>query len=362
MNIKQINKFFDSKDFLNDDWQEKVSLWWLKFRLSYKVKRHIVEKISNRIDNGGTLFSELASLTKIYEKQRPKAMETKFLRCIYERYLEKPSLSYALKPFYNNKILTILAAGDESGKLAEALRLSSDIMEKEVRMKAAAKIGYVAPIVAYALIVGAAAFAHFKLFKIITHSLPKSQLSPQFLATADTVALIVNTSWLTGLVVLAYLVYSIWSVPNQINNRPSRLPPWSTSDSANSAIVLKIFATLLRAGMPASHALNTIAMHSDPYVSHWCKQIVNRMVTGMKMGPSFACDFFQKEPRIEVEAYAESEDFDKKLDIIADDVFLTTELMIAKMTKMMTTVCMLAVSGMSVYLVLAVQSLGGGAN
>ncbi|MDA0146196.1 hypothetical protein OCT63_18375 [Vibrio sp. RW] len=320
------------KIYLDDDVYERIMLKLLNLRLSSESKKNMLDKIATRLKDGDAVTKSLSSLLGAYKNQQPRSVETKFLKILNERYTYKPRLSYMLAPFFDSMTIGVVSAIEEEKSSHQILHLCVSNLERKNKMKGVAILGVLGPIFSMMLIIGACTGAHLWIYKNLFRGL-----------SVEKTGLLMTMSSFTGnvyqyspflfVVLFIYMIWTIWSIPNQIRKRPTNLPPWNIIDSVNSAVALQTYGELLKVGVSSTDALEMIGRYQSPYVKFWCQKIRMRMVNGYTEGRALSCDFFKKGPRIEIESYALTSSFSTKIERISEEVFKSTEQLVTRMTN-----------------------------
>ena len=341
--------------YLSDDFYDRFMLQLLNLRLSSELKQATLDKIATRLQDGDSLKNTLASLLEAYKNQQPKSAETKFLKILNERFTYKPKLSYILAPFFDKMTIGVVSAIEVEKGPHQILKLCVSNLERKNKMKGVAAMGVLGPAFSILLIIGSCAGAHLWVYKNLFRglSLEKTAL---LMTMSNFTEKVYTYSPILIIIILFYLIWTMWSIPNQINNRPRNLPPWNIIDSVNSAVALQTYGELLKVGVSSTDALQMIGNNQPPYVKYWCQKIRLRMVNGYTEGRALSCDFFQKGPRIEIESYAQTKTFSSKIDRISAQVFKSTENLVTKMTNTVLLVSMM--SFVSVILLISMSIMG----
>jgi len=318
--------------YLSDDFYDRVMLQFLNFRLSSEAKQSTLDKIATRLQDGDALKKALSSLLEAYKNQQPNSAETKFLKILNERFTYKPKLSYVLAPFFDKMTVGVISALEVEKGPHQILRICVSNLERKNKMKGVAAMGVLGPIFSMLLIIGSCAGAHLWVYNNLFRGL-SIQKTPLLMTMVGFTESVYTYSPILLIMIFFYLIWTIWSIPNQINKRPIGLPPWNIIDSVNSAVALQTYGELLKVGLASTDALDMIGKNQPPYVKYWCQKIRLRMVNGYTEGQALSCDFFQKGPRIEIESYAQTSSFSNKIDRICEEVFKSTEKLVTKMTN-----------------------------
>jgi len=355
------NKFQDNlnnikKEHLNDEFFDRVSLKLLDLRLSSTDKQDILDQISARLKDGDSLKETLRSLSDAYKSQQPKGVKTKFLRILLERFNYKPKLSYILAPFFDSMTIGVVGAIESEKDPYQVLSLCVSNLTRKNKMRGVAIAGVLGPIAAILMIIIACSGAHLWVYKSLLRGL-KIQETQLLMTMANLTKFVYEFSPIFILILLLYLIWTLWSIPNQIKNRPRNLPPWNIIDSVNSAIVLQTYGELLKVGVPSSQALSNIGEYQSPYVRHWCQRIRLRMINGHTEGQALSCDFFRQEPRIEIESYAQTSEFTSKTELISEKVFKSTEKLVSKMATTLVIFGMASLIITCLFITLSIMSI-----
>ncbi|KAB0482465.1 hypothetical protein F7Q91_03385 [Vibrio chagasii] len=344
-------------EYLSDSALDNLKLRYINFRVGSKRKSALLEKMAARLEDGDSMSNVLSSLSAAYQAQQPNSWEAKFVQILYERFTFKPKLEYMVSPFFDEQTVGVVKAISKETAASTVLKMCVSNLRRKNEMKAAGFIGIVGPIVGILLIIAICSGAHLFVYESLFKGLKIEPTPMLTFARGFTESVYIASPFIIfGL--LIYLFYIRWSLPNQIKRRPVGIPPWNVIDSINSAITLQTFGALLKVGIPATDALRMLGTNSTPFVSHWCQKMRISMIHGKSTGKALACDFFSKEPRIEVESYASTEGFTNKIDLIAEEVFKSTEKLVTRMTASIMMFCLICVLTVNGIVGLSLSSIG----
>ncbi|EPM6351785.1 hypothetical protein ACTN3U_003427 [Vibrio alginolyticus] len=343
--------------YLSDDFIDTLKLKYTNFRVGSKRKSQLLEKIASRLADGDSIVNVLDSLYEAYKSQQPKSQETKFVKYLADRYRYRPVISYMLAPFFDKTTIGVAYAIEKKTAAYKVIRICVSQLQRKQQMRGAGFLGIVGPIIGVGLIMLICSLAHLYIYAVLFKGLNIKPTPIMTFAREFTKTVYELSPFITGTLVI-YGTWVVWSLPNQINRRLTKLPPWNVVDAINSAITLQTFNALLKVGMPSSEALKLVGSHSTPYVKHWCQKMRLNMIGGKSEGQALACDFFSKEPRIEIESYATTSDFTNKLDDITEEVFANTEMLVKKLTTGIMLGCMMAVLTVNAIVGLSISSIG----
>ncbi|MGF1826849.1 hypothetical protein [Vibrio splendidus] len=357
--MNNLNENIDNlkSEYLSDSAIDNFKLKYINFRVGAKRKSSLLEKMAARLEDGDSTSNVLYSLSSAYQSQQANSWEAKFVQILYERFTFKPKLEYMISPFFDEQTVGVVKAISAQTSASDVLKMCVSNLRRKNEMKAAGLLGIVGPIVGILLVILICSGAHLYVYESLFKGLKIEPTPMLTFARGFTEGVYIASPFIVAALV-AYLFYVRWSLPNQISNRPVGIPPWNVIDSINSAITLQTFGALLKVGIPATEALKMLGNNSTPFVAYWCQNMRISMIHGKNTGKALACDFFSKEPRIEVESYAATEGFTDKIDMISEEVFQSTERLVTKMTASIMMFCLICVLTVNGIVGLSLSSIG----
>ena len=325
-----------------DTISDRVLLFRIRYLLSLKRKTSIFEKICSLLNDGISLGGSLSMMQKIYNKRNSGSLEYKMVQYLFEKYTNTPRASYIFQPFFDPISMSIITAMEEANSTHKGLLLAKKQLELRNKMGKQAVNAMTLIFGALLTILGICVAMKLFVFDKLTKTMPMVANSSSVKSVHAFLDTVVSYSPFIFLLILAFAGFSIWSIPNQINKRPKFMPPWNVMDRLNSALFLFTLARLTDAQMPIFRSLGLLKKHSTRYMSSWAAHIQQRQLQNMSMGASLACDLFDKQVRIEIEAYSSVKDVAKNFEVIANMVVGITEAKL-KQILMMSILCSIGV-------------------
>lgn len=309
---------------------ESLKLFFICLIVTQKTMRKVVYKLSLQIENGLSVGAGINNLRKAYVHHLGSKHPISLMLSVLEmRYAQKSTITYAMSPFLDTKLMAIIQSGEgENGNLPKSMRLALETYRLKNELNLMIKKGLISPF--FALISGVVTigYCHYEVFPDFASSLTPEKLAASVGPLMDFTSLLVTLSPIIMIIGIACVVFIRWSLANQIIKRPSRIPPWSVVNAADSAINLLILSSLLSSGQKLIAALKIMEKNSNRYNAYWIKRIRLSASTGTSIGRALACDYFSKDARIDIESYADTNEFSELLSDVAMEVFETTRALV----------------------------------
>ncbi|MEX1052195.1 MAG: type II secretion system F family protein [Patescibacteria group bacterium] len=254
-------------------------------RVSFQEKAFVARQLSVMLDAGLPLTQAMRSLSEQTENPTLQKILAQVLRDLENGY----RLSEAVKKhptIFNNVFVSVVAAGESSGKLDVALNLLADEMERDFgfRSRVVGAMLYPAFIVVAMFIVGVIMVT--RIVPALESVFDEAKIELPW--TTKTVVWVTNSIidyWYVYIIVIATAVY--WFTryagsaegKRSINNFIMRLPAiGSLFTNLEMARMTRILGIMIQAGVPIIQALDSVALVMDSIIYREILQIVARNV------------------------------------------------------------------------------------
>ncbi|WP_206956344.1 type II secretion system F family protein [Trinickia acidisoli] len=305
-------------------------------RLSWSSRKRLYEQASNQLDNGRTLTEILADYRdRLNRRGRTHAAEA--AHRVWRKVIDGETLIQAMIGSLTDLERGVLASGEKTGQLSNAMRLILDVRERTARMRRKLQASFFAPMMYL-----------FSLYAVLF--VIGDYIVPQFTAavplskwTGWAYALYVMgqfaVGW-TGPILFALLIICAaltwWSLPRWTGHQamPGRalFDKYVMAFSVYREIVgfawLLSFAALLRAGVSDTEALTSQILTSTPWQASRLRPIFGGLKNGLKMDAAMrrsGYEFPSLDLIDEIGAYVGYPDFPEKMEVVARQYAETLE-------------------------------------
>ncbi|WP_116138408.1 type II secretion system F family protein [Trinickia diaoshuihuensis] len=304
--------------------------------LSWSLRKRLYEQAASQMDNGRTLTEILEDFRdRLRRRGRKQAAEA--AHRVWRKVIDGETLMRAMQISLTDLERSVLASGEKTGQLPNAMRLILDVRERTARMRRKLQASFFAPTM-YLFSLYAV------LFVIGAYIVPQfSAAVPVSKWTGWAYALYVMgqaaTGW-TGPIVLMLIVIAgaltWWALPRWTGQQsvPGRafFDKYILAFSVYREIVgfawLLSFAALLRAGVPDTEALAGQIFTSSAWQASRLRPIYGGLKNGLKMDAAMrrsGYEFPSLDLIDEIGAYVGFPDFPEKIEVVARQYAETLE-------------------------------------
>lgn len=258
----------------------------------------------------------------------------------------------------------LLDASEESGRIADALRMAVKLDRMRRAMMREVLAGLLNPLILFGVLyailwfLGSSALA--PVIKIAKH-VQLSGLGGAVVAMGK----ITREWWFIAspLIFVIFGAIAIWSLPRwtgRVRKFFDHLPPWSIYRYMQGAIWLSSFAALVGTGMAERDALARMIRSGVPWLVERLQKMRKNMLAGMSSGQALdeAGDQFPDPDTIDdMSVYAEYPDFADKLAMLADRAVVQSQAKIRKTTGLVVALANIAINIVIILTVLGIANL-----
>lgn len=212
-------------------------------------------------------FDALQAMHDVAARRKRKRLATN-LKMVLKRMSAGKSLGDALAGRMDATALTLVTAGEISGGLERSCKEAADLLIKRREMSSLVIKGLTMPFIQIAILTGLIYYIALQVVPAAGNLLPRESMgliSSAYFAFGEWFI-----SWgpltifgvvATGVVIVA--TFSIWTGP--LRTRVDGWFPWSIYRYVQSGGVLLTLASMMRAGIPFSQAVETASKHSGAW-------------------------------------------------------------------------------------------------
>jgi len=283
-----------------------------KMQFSTVVRMKLYRKIASFIRQGSPLFDMLLKLESKYESSKKGDVRAAIIRYWIKDMNNGKDFSEAIAYWVPPAEQMLIAAGEKSGAMEDAINNAIDVTEASKKMRSA-----IVGAMSYPGILIVILFGMIYLFS--TQIVPKlvsikdPQTWPGPAKTMYEMSLFVQSYWLICIIMVfiffATINYSIPRLTGFLRDKIDTIPPWSIYNSFQSSVFLISLSSLMKTGTALMDALEELRKSASPYTYAHITKMIRRMESGKDNGVSLNAGFLPKEIGIDVEIYDETADF-----------------------------------------------------
>lgn len=246
---------------------------WANLTFDSTARARLYRKLAAMLDNGVKLMDAINNLHARAAKRGETETLTIVLADVRLTLRRGEGLSVALMPWAGATECMVIAAGEESGRLGDALRLAADSLAGVKEMYQTVLTGLAYPLVLMVATIGVLYFVGVSFIPQMASLGDPSQ----FTGTAASlywVSDFIQSIWFW--IVLAGLMGGVAAIfmtlprafgEDRLRVYLDKIPPWSVYRLVVGSGFLVSLSALLRAGVQLQEALSHIQKYASPYLS-----------------------------------------------------------------------------------------------
>jgi len=328
------------------------------FRLDASSRRRLWKKLSKLINNGVSILDALTSIhSRRIESGNAKHPLTIALGQWVEKVKNGRRLSQAIEGWVDRDEQMLLAAGEQSGKLDEALTSAADVMEAKKKIRGAVIGGLIYPVVMMAIAIGVLIMFSFKIIPSFTKVVSDDKWHGIARFMIDLANFSRDWIWLVVLVLISIIVAFFVSLPRWTNGfriKLDRYPPYNVYRMLQGSTWMISFAALVSAGVRIENALQQLSEGAQPWLYARVQGCLRGMRSGLNAGDALAKSgygFPDNEIIDDLGVYAKLSGFDQALAIIGKEWITESVTNIQVMMTVIFGISLLFVGGFIAFMV-----------
>lgn len=246
------------------------------------------EQMALLLDNGVSLQDTLQSLhnTASDGGRKPTAVRAQIFSELMAQVSSGRSFARAMTPWATPQEVSLIAAGEASGKLLDAFKRITLMLDKRTALIGAITGALVYPLVLILGAIGMYLFVAYSLAPPLLRVMPLNAW-PGATHTLLTAALFLKANILTLAVVtallIALIIYSLPRLGGRLRDVLDRIPPWSVYRLFQGSGFLLNIATMLASGIALDDAMQRLLAHAMPYL----RERIDHTLRGIRSGKNF---------------------------------------------------------------------------
>lgn len=328
------------------------------FRIDAKARKRLWSKLAKLITNGVPILDAIGTIhARRVESGNAKHPMTLALADWKEKIKNGRRISQAIDGWVDRDEQMLIAAGEQSGKLDEALISTAEIMEAKKKIRGAVIGGMIYPVVMMVIAVGVLIMFSYKIIPSFTKVVSDEKWHGVARFMIDLSNFSRDWIWLIVLAIVAIITAFFISLPRWsggLRITLDKYPPYNIYRMLQGSTWMISFAALVSAGVRVENALIQLSEGAPP----WLHVRVNSCLKGMRSGLS-AGDALAKAgygfPDMEIiddlGVYSKLSGFDQALAIIGKEWIKESVESIEIMMKLIFGISLLFVGGFVAFMV-----------
>jgi len=328
------------------------------FKLDSAGRRRLWKKLSKLINNGVPVIDALESIhSRRVNGGHAKHPTTIAIGDWLKKLNNGRRISQAINGWVESDELMLIAAGEQAGKIDEALISASEVMDAKKKIRSAVRGGLVYPVFIIMMGIGALLMFSFKIIPSFTRVIPAEKWHGIASALIDLADFTRDWILLILLLVVFLIIAFFVSLPRWSEGFRIKLdqyPPYNIYRVLQGSTWMISFAALVAAGLRIESALEQLSEGASP----WLYARVNACLRGMRSGFSTG-DALSKSgygfPDLEIiddlGVYSNLSGFDEALAIIGREWITESVETIQSMMKVIFAVSLVIGGGFVIFMV-----------
>lgn len=335
----------------------------LMFRLDASGRRRLWAKLSKLIANGVPIMDALGSIhQRRVDSGGGKDPSTVAIAQWLDRLRNGHRIAQAIDGWVPRDEQMLIAAGEQSGKVDEAMSSAAEIMTAKKKIRGAVIGGLAYPAVMMGMAIGVLIMFSYKIIPSFANVVPDDRwqgIARVMIDLAnfsrDWMVLIVGL--IVAFFVALFMSFSRWSEGLRI--KLDRYPPYSIYRMLQGSTWMISFAALVAAGVRVENALQQLSEGAPPWLNARIQACLRGMRSGLSAGDALARSgygFPDREIIDDLGVYSRLAGFDQALAIIGREWIVES---VEKIQGMMKTIFGVSVLVVGLFIAFMVGGLIG---
>lgn len=328
------------------------------FKIDASGRKRLWVKLSKLLSNGVPIIDALNSMyLRRLESGKKKHPTTLALAEWISKLKNGRRISQAIEGWVDRDEQMLIAAGEQSGNLAEALNSAAAVMEAKKKIRGAVIGGLIYPAIMLCIAVGVLIMFSYKIIPSFTGIVPDNKwhgIARFMINLADFSR---HWIWLVVLVLIVIIIAFFSSLPRWsegLRIKLDRYPPYSVYRMLQGSTWMISFAALVAAGVRIENALVQLSEGASPWLYVRIQSCLRGMRSGLHTGDALAKSgygFPDLEIIDDLGVYSKLSGFDEALSIIGREWIKDSVESIQIMMQVIFGISLLSVGGFVAFMV-----------
>lgn len=328
------------------------------FRIDGKARKRLWSKLAKLISNGVPILDAINSIhARRVESGNAKHPMTLALADWRDKIKNGRRISQAIDGWVDRDEQMLLAAGEQSGRLDEALVSTAEIMEAKKKIRGAVIGGMIYPIVMMIIAIGVLIMFSYKIIPSFTRVVSDEKWHGIARFMIDLSNFSREWIWLVVLVIIGIITAFFISLPRWsggLRIKLDKYPPYNIYRMLQGSTWMISFAALVSAGVRVENALVQLTEGASPWLYDRVQSCLRGMRSGLNAGDALAkagYGFPDLEIIDDLGVYSKLSGFDQALAIIGKEWINESVDSIEIMMKVIFGISLLFVGGFVAFMV-----------
>jgi len=230
----------------------------------------LLQDVAAFVRAGMPPYEALESMAQIAKKRKRTKMFG-ILNGMLKRMSAGKSLAVALQGQMDGAALNMVAAGEESGDLVRSCLEAADFMIKRKEMSSILIKSLIAPAIQLAILVGLIYFVSLQVIPSVTVMMPVERMPAISQAYVGFGSWFIRWGLIAVLVFFGFLATIVLTMPvwvGPLRKSLDHIFPWGLYQSIQAGGALLSLSAMMRSGVPFPQAVQSMSVHSSPWVKH----------------------------------------------------------------------------------------------
>lgn len=263
-----------------------------QFRHNTDYRRRVWVKLSKLIQNGVNIIDAIQSMRQRRFREYGASDPVVLAMDAWVRHLKNGrKLNDAVADWVPPQERMLIAAGERSGKLADALMSSAAVMVAQRDIKRAVIGGLAYPILLVIAVFGMLFFFGYKLIPTFSRIVPDDKWSGMASFVVGVSHWVQHWLWLPAALLLLGGGWLLWALPNWVGAyrvKADRWPLFATYRLVTGSAWIISLSAMVGAGERIEDALNLLSKGVQPFVESRTQSILRGLRNGLNLGDAMS--------------------------------------------------------------------------
>lgn len=336
--------------------------WLYRQQFGVAARKSVYTALGVLVDNHVQIITALQDIYAAASDDgtKPRRARAVIIADVIDSVSNGATLADAFAPWIDPQEASVIAAGEQSGALRNALNDAISLLNSRQRIAAATRSIVLYPgfllVLVVAVIVVTSVFVVPRLAAIADPS--NWERFARALYLLSEFVMTYGLSLFIGFVIA--VGFTAWSLPRLTGDMRvilDRIPPWSIYRTIQGSVFMLNLGSMLKAGVKLIDALNIISRHAPPWLRERVDAAIGGTAVGHNLGHALGTaphQFPDKESIRYLKTLSGMDGFDRSLSDYAQSTLVTTTAKVEAGAKVLTVV---AIAMIVVFVLLVVGAI-----
>lgn len=295
------------------------------FSSGTSARRRLWIKLAKLLENGVPILDALKSIHERRAENGGKDPVTVAIAQWIERLRNGHRVGQAIEGWAPRDEQMLISAGEQSGKLDEALLYAAEVMQAKSKIRSAVASGLMYPAIMMLMAIGVLIMFSYKIIPEFSRVVPDERWEGVAriminLANFSREWIVLVLAAIVGLIAALFMSFPRWS--DGLRVKLDRYPPYSVYRMLQGSTWMISLAALVAAGVRVENALQQLGQGASRWLDARTQACLRGMRSGLTMGDALAKSgygFPDREIIDDLGVYSRLSGFDQALSIIGKE-------------------------------------------